>query len=168
MERQPVALAIEDDGPKAVRADLVPRLEHLAAIGLDYRDRLIEPPLRIEIDQQTAIRRLLLFLDKQTSAHVGIVAGQKPDRHARILLFRDGSAEHGRVETAGTIEVQHRNINPDNLIGHDICSQEVHQRRRHARRRWQWNRSVTHSAGWNTYLLPAVAVAPMWLITDVW
>ena len=51
MERNPVAFTIEDDGAVPVRADLVPGLQHLAAVGLDGGDGLVKPPLRIQIEQ---------------------------------------------------------------------------------------------------------------------
>ncbi len=56
VKRQPVALAIEDDRPEAVRADLVPRLKNLTPIGLDRSHRLIESPLCVQIDEQSAGR----------------------------------------------------------------------------------------------------------------
>ena len=66
MKCHPVAFAVEDDGPVAVRADLVSGLEHLAAVGLDHGDGLVEPPLRIQVDQQTGCRRAASsFLNRQ-------------------------------------------------------------------------------------------------------
>jgi len=42
MQRHPVALAVEDHGPEAVRADLVLGLEHLAAPRLDRGNGFVE------------------------------------------------------------------------------------------------------------------------------
>ena len=45
MQRDAVAFAVVHDGAKAVRSDRVQRLQHLAAVRFDLRDRVADAPL---------------------------------------------------------------------------------------------------------------------------
>jgi hypothetical protein len=122
MERHPVSLAIEDDGPEAIRADRVLRLEYLAAVRLDCGDGFIETPLGAQIDERATVRRRLAVLCVQAAGHVGVGTGQEPDCHPGMLLLVNGTPEDGGVKADRSVEVQHGNVNPDNLIGHGLSS----------------------------------------------
>ena len=124
MQRHPVSLAIKDDGPEAVRADRVLRLEHLAAARLDRGDGFIEATLGVQIDERATIGRLFAVLRVQAAGDVGVGTGQEPDRHSGILLLLNGTSEDGGVEADRPVEVQHGNVNPNNLIGHGFSSRQ--------------------------------------------
>jgi hypothetical protein len=57
MQRNTVAFAVDYDFSKAIRADLVPRLDDLASVWLDGRNGLVQASLAIEIEQHTFPRR---------------------------------------------------------------------------------------------------------------
>src|SRR5262245_34089108 len=60
VQRDPVAFAVEDDGSRPIGPDGVLRLEDFAAIGNDSGDCLIQPPVGIQINHWSLVRRLIV------------------------------------------------------------------------------------------------------------
>jgi hypothetical protein len=118
MKRQPVAFAIENDGPKTMRSNLVLRLENLSAVRLDRGDGLVEAALRVQVHQHAPVARTVFSLCEQAPGDVAISARQEPDRHPRKFFLPDSITEDGRIKPNRSIEIHNRDINPHDLIGH--------------------------------------------------
>ncbi len=54
MQSDAIPLAILDDSPEAMRPDLVFWLQHLATVGFDRGNSLIQPSLSVEIHEDPA------------------------------------------------------------------------------------------------------------------
>jgi len=121
MQRHPVALAVEDHGPEAVRSDLVLGLEHLAAVRLDRGNGLVETALSVQIDEHAVVGRFLVVLREEAAADAAVGAGQDRDHHPRRLLLLNLSPQDGGVEADRPVQIQHWNIHPDDLIGHELA-----------------------------------------------
>src|SRR5882672_5186290 len=54
MQRDPIAFAVENDRPKAVRADGADRLQDFAPAPLGLADRLPDPAVHVQVNQKAA------------------------------------------------------------------------------------------------------------------
>jgi hypothetical protein len=72
-----------------MRTDRALGLAHLAAAGLDGGRCLVEPSLRVEVDQKTMAGGPMIVLlgREQTAADIALGAGQETDREFRVFVF---------------------------------------------------------------------------------
>ena len=83
MQGDAVALAVEDDGAKAVRADRGRRFEDASAVRSRCGDGLGQAPLGVEIDQRTARRRCVVARRcDQTARDLVAGMGEQAEREA--------------------------------------------------------------------------------------
>jgi hypothetical protein len=128
MKRNAVSFAVENDGSKAVRADLVSGLKNFAAVGLDGRDGLVQASLAIEVEQHAFSRRRIrvAFHRREASGGVALLAmGQdgKPET-GEFLLLR-WRPEDGPVKANRPVQILDRHVEPDDLIGHRSVSKKI-------------------------------------------
>src|SRR6185436_8592397 len=62
VQRDPIAFAVENDRPVAVRADRVRRLQDLAACGGDGALRVGDASVDVEVDEGSARRRCVVVV----------------------------------------------------------------------------------------------------------
>ena len=61
MERDTIALTVEHDRAKAMRANLMNSLQNLTAVGRDCPDSLREAPLGVEINERAFLGRRVVL-----------------------------------------------------------------------------------------------------------
>jgi hypothetical protein len=84
MERDPVALAVEDDRAIAVRADLMHCLDDPAAVAGDGANGIGEPAVGVEVDERAALARRVVVVGGVEAAGDVVVAVRKDaEREAR-------------------------------------------------------------------------------------
>ena len=124
MQRDPIALGIDDHRAKAVFSDFLSRSQNFTAVRARSFDRLIEPAFDQQINQRTicrgpiidaaavtanakTTRRILLFVRQQTVIHSAI----------RQLLYL--FAKHGGIKLDCAIKIHDRNVRPAKCVsGH--------------------------------------------------
>src|SRR5262245_23631548 len=105
MQRDAIALAVEDDGAAAVRRYGMGGLQDLAAILLDFGDGRLEAAVAVQIDQRSRRTRLLFLRLEHASAHLSGVRRQEGKLHGSRVVHWERRVENCRVERDGALEI---------------------------------------------------------------
>ena len=122
MKRNPVTFAVEHDSAKAVRPDLMNRLQDLTTFGGDRLDSLSEASLCVEIDERADFGRRVVGAGRvQATANVISGVRQQPEDKARASFLGYRTSEDGGIESDCALEVQDRDIDPDDAVAHTLA-----------------------------------------------
>jgi hypothetical protein len=119
MQRNAVPLGVEHDRPEAVRTNGMLGHKNLPTICRNRGNGIIQPSLAVQVQERSMIRRFVLLGAMKASGDDLVSSWQKADRHPRVFLLRDRSTQYCGIEPDGSIQVEHGDIHPYNLIHHD-------------------------------------------------
>ena len=129
MQRDSVAFAVDHDCAPAVLADLMNRLNDVAAMLLNGLHGLTQPTACVQIDERPALRgRIFRSWMVQTAAHRIAGVRQKAKKKPRTALTRNIAREHSRIKSDGPIKINDRDVHPNELMVHDRtpCASAAH------------------------------------------
>src|SRR4051794_9729896 len=119
MQRDPVALAVDDDGAVAVRTDRLRRLDHAAAMRHHRPLGVDDAAVDVEIDERPAWRRRVgLVGGVETTGDVAAGVGEEPERESRAAFARHRAFQHRGIERDRTLEIVHGDVDPDEAMAH--------------------------------------------------
>ncbi len=115
MQCNAVSLAVEGEATKAVGTNRMDWLQYFAAKLLHLGNRVANPPLGVEVDENAARAADLVRMNYQATA---IAILMIKDRKGIIveLLLGDFNPKHGSIKGSCAIKVAHGNIEPDRTI----------------------------------------------------
>jgi hypothetical protein len=119
MKSDAIALGVQHDRPKTMWTNGVLGLKNLSATGRNRGDSLIQPSLTIQIQQWSMFGWPVILRTMKTTTDILITSGQKADRHARVFLFHDRSAQDRGIKADGSLQINYWDIDPHKLVCHD-------------------------------------------------
>src|SRR3989442_15763037 len=126
MNRDGVAFADEHNRAEAVRASRVRVLNYAAAIWHDLAHGIADAVIRVQIQQHAAASDFL-FVGHEAAAVAALML-HDAEREIAVRLLIDTDAKYGPVKSGRTIEVGHRNVEPNGAVvltvevAHDECT----------------------------------------------
>ena len=119
MERDAIALAVDDDRAMAVRPDRMRRLQHAAAVRSDGALGIDDAAVDVEVDERAAERRPGVAARRnEAAADLAASVGEDGEREAGAALARHLAAEDGAIEPDRALEVGDRDVDPDEAVAH--------------------------------------------------
>src|ERR1700722_17568744 len=118
MKCDPVALGVEDNGPETEGPDGLLWLKDLAAARLDGLDGVIQAAVDVQVHEGPLGRGLHRVAQVEAAGRLAVLVGKRADRHPGIVELLDLAPQYRGIEPDRTVQLQHGDIHPDNMVRH--------------------------------------------------